>query len=241
MRPREPARDRHALAGHPDEAAPHPPFAEERGDDELHRVAGNGQRRAPAPAITTAVLTPTTEPAVVTSGPPELPGLSARIGLNDVLHQPPRTCPHRSTDCADDTGRHRVLKSQRVADCDDDLPRPERGRIAEADPRQRAGCRQSFILQDGKIGIGIQSDEFGQAARPIRQSDGQAARPFDDVAVGGDESVRGEHEPGSRSPRVHFDLDDRRTRPFDGVDDRARIAVEQIAIVGKAGGSMKPS
>ena len=37
-----------------------------------------------------AVLTPITWPALVTSGPPELPGIERRVGLNDLIDQPSR-------------------------------------------------------------------------------------------------------------------------------------------------------
>ena len=72
----------------------------------------------------TAVLTPITRPFQSTSGPPELPGLSAAsVWITSSMSRPcPR--PERAPDGADDAGRHGLLEAQRIADGDRQLAGP---------------------------------------------------------------------------------------------------------------------
>jgi len=72
-------------ADDPDEAARDPAVAHQprRGRIRTVRLAIAKQR--PWAAAMAAVLIPMTSPSVVTSGPPELPGLSAGVGLDDIV------------------------------------------------------------------------------------------------------------------------------------------------------------
>src|SRR3974377_998993 len=78
-----------------------------------------------APAIT-AVLMPTTSPRVDTSGPPELPGLSAAsVCTTSSISRPLEARRERRRGGAREPREHPrrdgELESQRIADGDDDL------------------------------------------------------------------------------------------------------------------------
>ena len=78
-------------------------------------------KHRPCAAAMTAVLMPITSPSVVTSGPPELPGLSAASvwTISSMIAAGSRS--KRSAERADDARGHGVLKAVRVADGDRDL------------------------------------------------------------------------------------------------------------------------
>ena len=91
---------------------------------------------SPWPPAMIAVLTPTTAPVLVTSGPPELPGIECRVGLDHVLDQPAGPRAKRAAERAHHAGRDGVLEAVGVADGDDELAGPKRLRVAELDRGQ---------------------------------------------------------------------------------------------------------
>src|SRR6266851_10253086 len=106
-------------------------------------------------------------------------------------------------------------------------------------PRQCGGAR-TVDAEHRKVGIRIVADEIGTAGRAIEEDDRDSPRVFDDVAVGDDKAVWREQEARSGAARPGLDLDDSGTGPLDGMDDGAGIAVEDLAIVGKVGGTHAP-
>ena len=86
-------------------------------------VAFMGTAR-PRPIPATAVLIPTTRPWASASAPPELPGLSDGVGLDDVLDHPGRRAAaggHAAAERADDAGGHAAGQPERVAHGDHEL------------------------------------------------------------------------------------------------------------------------
>ena len=170
------------------------------------------------------MLTPTTCARLVTSGPPELPGLSAAsVWIRFSIRRTVRA-RKRSAERADHAGGHRVLKAKRIADRDHQLARTQRGRIAE---RRRDQIRRRDA-QNGEIRVRIVTDEVrheipavwqrhADARRLARRSD-LVAKAGDDVTVGEDEAVGREDESRSRAARIHFD--DRWTDEVHGRDHR---------------------
>ena len=89
------ARDRRLLPGHADEAPADPAVANQPRRDEPHGVAGD-READPCAAAIIAVLIPMTSPLVVTSGPPELPGLSAAsVWMMSSISRPDRARSER--------------------------------------------------------------------------------------------------------------------------------------------------
>jgi len=213
-------------------------FAEECRHDEPRRVAGNRQRESLRRQNHRGVHADD-RAARGHQGTAGISRIQCGIRLNDVLHEPARTRAHRSPDGADDAARHRVLKTVRIADRDDDLAGTQGGRIPEMRPRQ-SGRAWAIDAKHGKVGIRIVADKIGAAGRAIEENDGYAARAFDDVAIGDNEAVGCEQEAGSGAARLGLDLDDGGTSLLDGVNDGAGIAVKDLAIVREIGRSHRP-
>ena len=116
------------------------------------------KHRPCAPWIT-AVLMPTTSPRAVTSGPPELPGLSAASVCNtSSIRRPERLRSERPS--ALTTPAVTVQReAQRIADRDHQLAGPQQLGIAERRPARRGGMQ----AQDREIGVGIGADQIGAA------------------------------------------------------------------------------
>ena len=145
-----------------------------------------------APAMI-AVLTPMTSPRVETSGPPELPGLSAAsVWTTPSMSRP--LCERMVRPSALTTPEVTVAwKPERIADRDDELARAQRRRVAEGGEARRC----VVDLHDGEIGVGIVADEIRGMLLPslnVARMDGGAAH---DVAVRERESVRREKETGA--------------------------------------------
>ncbi len=104
-------------------------------------------------------------------------------------------------------GNDAVRQSLRIAHRDDGLPVFERGRVAQLQRRQPLGVD----AQDGEIELavgGVDGRHFVMFAVGGLDADGPALA--DDVAIGGDKSVRRHHEAGAQSlafaiPSAHAD------------------------------------
>ena len=81
---------------------------------------------------------------------------------------------------------------------------------------------------DREIGVRIAADADRLRRAPVRQRDDGGRRIAENMAVGEDESVRGEDDarPDAVTP-PGLDLDDGGTGRVDGGDDRTGISVEQ--------------
>ena len=140
-----------------------------------------------------AVLTPTTAPALVTSGPPELPGLSAAsVWMTCSIRRPVRARSDPA-ERADHAARHGVLEAIRVADRNRQLTWFERLRIAELD-RGEIGRRDT---DHGDVGVAVLADEIGGALTAVGERDVDRGRAVNDVAVREDEPVAREDKPGA--------------------------------------------
>ena len=138
-------------------------------------------------SATIAVFMPTTWPAALTSGPPELPGLMAA----SVWIRPSSCSPSavRSRSLADTIPRVTVgspAEVQRVADGDDLVAdaqvvgRPELGRLEAVD---------ALDLDDGDVVVGRRADQGGGVVAAVGQHHRDLADAADDVGVGEHQAV----------------------------------------------------
>jgi len=80
-------------------------------------VDGNGKIRCPcfaAPLEAIMVLMPMTSPRELSSGPPELPGLIARIGLDGIFNGR-AVSVFNGTDGTDDAAGHGAAEAEGIA------------------------------------------------------------------------------------------------------------------------------
>ena len=143
-----------------------------------------------------AVLTPITWPRESTSGPPELPGIERRVGLEHVVDQPARAGPERSAQGADDAGGDRALEAVRVADRQGELADAHLLRVAQRGRDEVPGVDADH----GQVGLGVVADQVGLVLAAVGQRDLEPLGPVDDVAVGQDVSARGEDESRAAPP-----------------------------------------
>ena len=107
---------------------------------------------------------------------------------------------------------------------------------------RRAERSDARDADDGDVGIAVLADEVGGALAAVGQRDVDRGRAVDDVAVGEDEAVGREDEARAaarlraRAPggarRADVDADDGGCDALDGVDDGARIRVEELVVRG---------
>ena len=180
-----------------------------------------------APAIT-AVLMPTTSPAEETSGAAGVAGIERRVGLDQVLDQPPRA---RAASGRARRPRRWSRSPRSPADC---RSPPPAGRGAAL---ERAARPAGTPARRPRAGPGPcpRSSPSTRAVR-FRPSGVTtwAARALDHVAVGEDQAVGRDDEaraqprwrPGRLAPAAHH----RGRDGVDHVDHRARIGVEQCTV-----------
>ena len=106
-------------------------------------VAAGIAKPIPCAMAMIAVLMPTTRPRASTSGPPELPGLSAARVLHYALDEAPVAAAQRASERTDDPGRHGRFEPEGVADGDDQLPGAQALRAGELGVGQRAAWARS--------------------------------------------------------------------------------------------------
>ena len=95
-----------------------------------------------------AVLTPSTRPAVSSSGPPELPGLSGAVCLDHAVDQAIAAAAQAATERRDNAGRHRRFEAERVADRDGELADARRDRAFDRKVRHVAAGRRERARVD---------------------------------------------------------------------------------------------
>ena len=184
-----------------------------------------------------------TSPRVVTSGPPELPGIQRGVGLDDVVHQASAPRAKRAPERADDAARHRIFEAVRIADRDRDLADLHSVRIAERDERQMPAVLRH--AQQGQVGVRIVADDVRAMlwpSEPVTRSSprrattwllvttkpsGVSTKPEPEPAAGSSCPPRG--RPDALADAV--DSDDRGADQLDGVNDRLRIRVDERAVV----------
>jgi len=90
---------------------------------------------------------------------------------------------------------------------------------------------------DGEVGVHVLAQDVTACLVPARKGDVDGRRAVHHVAVGDDEAVRREHEPGARSaaraacPGTRGNADDGRPDALDRAHDRLGVRVEQDAII----------
>ena len=134
----------------------------------------------------TAVLMPITSPREDTSGPPELPGLSAAsVWMTSSIMRPGGRA-QRAPQRGNHARGHRGLEAKRIADGDRELAAPQLLGVAERRERQAA---RGIGAQERKVGVGIDAEQarLGGAAFGIGQAN--FARAVDDVSVGENKTV----------------------------------------------------
>jgi hypothetical protein len=194
----------------------------------------------------TAVLTPITRPSHATSGPPELPGLSAAsVWITSSISRP--DCERRLRPSAHHAGRHGALEAERVADRDRELPDHEPARVAELD-RLYDRLREA---DHREVGRRVVAHELARDRLAVVGDRRELARAVHDVAVGEDEAVGREDEARARADRLaapaagvaHLQLQHRRAHARDHAGHRLRVGVEQRAVVrsGSHGAPWSPS
>jgi hypothetical protein len=118
--------------------------------------------------------------------------------LDDVIHEPPRSRSQRSTQRTHNSGRYRILKAQRVADGDRQLPDAYRLRVTQRDMTQPGRMNAN----DRKIAVRIVADEIGVRSESVCQRYANLVGVVYHVAIGQNEPVGCEYEPGSATGRV---------------------------------------
>ena len=143
-----------------------------------------------------AVTMPTTSPSIVTSGPPELPGLAAAsnwIRLVSVCWPSgERNWRFRP---GDDAGRHRRADAERKADRDHLVARGEVG--GRAHRRRLEVVGDGLGAQHGEVvlGLGAEHDRVGLGA--VEEGDADLLGAVDDVQVGEDRAVVDDDDAGA--------------------------------------------
>ena len=150
-----------------------------------------------APAIT-AVLMPITSPREDTSGPPELPGLSAAsVWITSSISRPVRARSDRPS--AEITPAVTVdSKPSGLPIATASWPRRsflESPSVADGEVARGAGAEQR------QVGVGVLADQPRLHAAALGVGQAQFARAFDHVAVGQHEAVRRDHDARARCRR----------------------------------------
>ena len=191
-------------------------------------------KQIPCAPLIMAVLMPTTSPFVATSGPPELPGLSAAsVWMTSSIRRPLRA--RRLRPSAETTPAVTVdFEPEGIADRDDELAAPQGLRIAEPGGGRPAG---RFGAQESQIGVGIVTEHLRLGLAALREGEARALRSAHDMAVGQDETVTGNDDAGTdatavASPSGALNPNDRRPDPVDHGRDRPRIGVERCFLGG---------
>ena len=235
---REAAGQRRGLAGDADEGAADAAMRISSLSTKLAVLLATAKQMPCAPRMM-AVLMPITSLCDETSGPPELPGLSAAsVWITSSIIRPV-TGAERPAERRDDAGGDRRFEAERVADRDDQLAAPQPLGIAE---RRRRQVARGVGADERQVGVGILADELrvGRAALRVGEADLMGAG--DDMAVGEDQPVRREDDAGAdaaaRLPGIlaaRVDAHHGRADRVGDAGDGARIGVEERGVVVRGG------
>ena len=112
------------------------------------------------------MFTPMTWPRESHQRPARVARVQRRVGLDDVVDQPPRLRAQRAAERADHAGGHRAFEAVRVADGDGELADAQLRRVAERD-----GGRDVVVhADDGEIGVRIVADEVAGHGAPVGEA-----------------------------------------------------------------------
>ena len=183
-----------------------------------------------APAIT-AVLMPITSPREETSGPPELPGLSAAsVWITSSISRPVLERSDRPS--AETTPAVTVeFEAQGIADRHHELAAPQS--LGVAQPRRRQGD----VVDDSQqreVGVRIVAQHARLDGARVGQRQPHGGGALHDVAVGEHQAVGRDHDARTGAAALALLAVGRRLDPHDGgadpvddIDDGLRVGVEQ--------------
>ena len=182
-----------------------------------------------------AVLTPITSPRELTSGPPELPGLSAAsVCSTSSISRP--DCARSERPSADHhAGRDRGVEAERVADGDRDLADAQRARSRRA-PQPARAVRGDAHARPGRCPDRRPPASAG-TRRPSASTTAILVAPCTTWLLVSTKpsGVNTKPEPRTAAAAtavLDIDLHDRGRDALDGADDRLGVGVEQRGVVG---------
>ena len=143
-----------------------------------------------------ATLTPTSSPSMLSSGPPELPGLIAASVWISALYDISLFSVTSRCNGADDADGDGVLVAVGVADGDDRLADHQVVGGAQRHDGQRLG---GVDLDEGQVGLGVAGDDAGRVHGAVGQADAQRVHVLDDVVVGDDVAARVDDDAGAHA------------------------------------------
>ena len=193
-------------------------------------------KQMPCAPLMIAVLMPITSADDDTSGPPELPGLSAAsVWITSSMVRPLTERIERPS--ADTTPAVTVgFEAERIADRDHELAAAQALGIAE---RGVAQIARAIGPQQREIGVGIDAEHVGIGDKPFGVAQPDLFRRSDHMAVGQHQTIRRDDDAGTKPAALarvaHFrpGLDAHHGRPdaFGHVDHGIGIGVEQNLVV----------
>ena len=130
----------------------------------------------PPPFEAIELLIPMTSPFMLTSGPPELPGIDRRVGLEEVLVLDVLELVHVPAAGADDPLADRVRQAEGAAE--GQHPAADGGLVAVAEPG--GGKVVAAQVQHGDVGRLVEPVTVGVERPAVLEEDadlGRAARP----------------------------------------------------------------
>ena len=227
-------RDGDVLAGDTDVAAPHAPVTDQARRDETSGVAGDGEaaalRRQDDRGVDADHLA-----ARVTSGPPELPGLSAAsVWMMSSISRPERARSERPSAL--------TTPAVTVAGSRSGLPIAMAiwpTRMARESPSLACRRPRSASMRITARSVSGSSPTSRRAWTGRRAACRDEAGAGNHVAVGEHEAIRREDEPRAAAPSG-FDPEHRGAHGVDRVDDRPRILIEQRIVVESLSGIHDP-
>ena len=229
-KPRHAPVQRYGGARQANEGAPHLAVGEELSDDPFRRVDGGGEADG-LRAWNDGGVHAYDAGAAVEQRPARIARVQRRVGLNDVVDQPPGGRPQRTAQRRYHARGDAVRIAQRVADGNRDLAHAQACRIAQLRMRQ---CTARADSQQRKVGVRVFAHQFGAARASVGARDVDGAGTMHHMAVGEHIPVRGEQEARARAPTaarvLHGDEDDGVLHLLDAVRDGLGIGVEQAGI-----------
>src|SRR3954468_10258505 len=139
-----------------------------------------------------ALLMPITSPRMLTSGPPELPGLiEASVWRKSVNSRSPRS-EGTVRPTAESTPVVTVFdRPKGVADGDHRLADHQVRAAAE----RQGGQAARLHLEHGDVGVAVRAQEVGLQLAAVEQGDGDPRGPLDHVGVGDHDAVAVDDQP----------------------------------------------
>ena len=179
---------------------------------------------------------PMTRPRESASAPPELPGLSAGVGLDDVLDEPARSPiarRQRAAERADHAGRDGAREAERVPDRDHELTDAQPRRVAERRRSRAAAGRPDH----GEIRQRVASDDLELELGAVDERGGPTFRAGNDVGRRHEVADRLDGHRGSGTtarPAAdlagHAQAGDRRDEPLGRRRHGDRVGVEGCVV-----------